>query len=138
MPNASEQPVLLFDAIEVGTCYGDSTWQASRERAEAWRSCMDERAPQDDPDAFPLGLLGIMYSNYMDAQVPPRPGGMIYAKQTLRFGTPPRIGDTLTTRLTVQAKYIKRSRRIVELATATVNQRGERVVDGVRIVVWGA
>ena len=136
---AAQQPTLLFDAIEVGTSYGDYAWHASRERADAWRAAMDERAPEGaDADTFPMGILGVMFSNYMDARVPPRPGGMIYGKQTLRFGEHPRVGDLLTTRMTVQAKYVKRDRRVVELATTTVNQRGQRVLDGLRIVVWGA
>jgi hypothetical protein len=133
-----QQTTLLYDAVEVGTSYGDFAWDATRELADAWRACMDEAVPADAPDAFPLGLLGVMYSNYMDARVPPRPGGMIYGKQWFRFGVPPRVGDVLTTRLTVQAKYVKRGRRVVELATTTRNQRGEPVADGLRTVVWGA
>ena len=135
----AQQPTLLFDAIEVGASYGDYAWQATRQLADAWRAAMDERAPEGaDADTFPAGLLGVMFSNYMEARVPPRPGGMIYGKQTLRFGEHPRVGDVLTTRMTVKAKYVKRDRRVVELATTTRNQRGERVLDGVRIVVWGA
>lgn len=137
-PSAAAQPTLLFDAVEVGVCYGDFAWTATRERADAWRACMGEDAPTGDPDAFPMGLLGVMYSNYMDARVPPRPGGMIYGKQWFRFGVAPRVGDVLTTRLTVQAKYMKRGRRVVELATVTRNQRAEPVADGLRTVVWGA
>ncbi len=136
---AARQPTLLFDAINVGTCYGDYAWRASRERADDWRAAIGERTPEGaDADTFPAGLLGVMFSNYMEARVPPRPGGMIYGKQTLRFGEHPRVGDVLTTRMTVTAKYMKRDRRVVELATTTVNQRGQHVLDGVRIVVWGA
>lgn len=134
----SDQPVLLFDAIQVGACFGEYDWSASPELASAWRACMDEPVPDQDPDAFPLGLLGVMFSNYMDAKVPPRPSGMVYAKQTFRFGIAPRIGDVLTTRLSVQAKYLKRERRVVELAISTVNQRGGSVLEGIRTVIWGA
>ena len=132
--------ILRFDDLLVGQCFGDFDWPATRQLAEGWRLAMAEDAPGDPElaDAFPAGLLLIMFSNYMDAMVPPRPPGMIYGKQALRFGALARSGDTLTTRMTVHAKYWKRERRVVELRTVTTNQRGETVLEGLRTVVWGA
>jgi hypothetical protein len=133
------EPVLLFADLEIGKCYGDYAWEASRELADAWRAATGEAAPTgDEGDTFPVGLLGVMFSNYMDARVPPRPGGMIYARQTLRFGEPPRVGDVLTTRMMLKNKYMKRERRVAELATTTVNASGQLVLEGLRTVVWGA
>lgn len=130
---------LLFDDLVVGQCFGEFVWEASRERADAWRRTMGESVPNDaEADAFPAGLLVVMYSNYMDARCPPRPPGMIYAKQALRFSRHPRVAEVLTTRMTVHDKYSKRGRRFVELATSTVDQHGRMVVEGLRTVVWGA
>lgn len=130
---------LLFDDLVIGQHWGDFDWHATRELADGWRRIMGELAPSDaDPDTLPPGLLIVMFSNYMDANVPPRPPGMMYGKQGLRFGSPARVGDTLTTRMTVHDKFLRRGRRVVELATITTNQRGETVLEGLRTVIWGA
>jgi len=141
MANTSATGPLLFDDLCVGQSFGRFDWEASRGLRDAWLHTMGETLPADALPAgrgtpFPPGLLLVMFSNYMDARVPPRPPGMIYAKQALTFGTHPAVGDVLTTAMTVHDKYLMRGRRIVELATTTHNQRGEPVVQGLRTVVW--
>ena len=132
---------LLFDELYLGQTWGEYSWEVAPALCVAWYEAMGEPPlPEIEGLAppMPAGLLVVMFSNYMDAMVPPRPPGMLYAGQKFSYGAPARYGDVLTTTLSVLDKYHKRNRSFVEFASHTVNQRGELVANGVRTVVWGA
>jgi phosphate acetyltransferase len=59
--------------------------------------------------------------------------GTIYLAQELKFKKPVRIGDTITTTVTVREK--KSDRPIVMLDCACINQNGETVVEGTATVL---
>lgn len=64
----------------------------------------------------------------------PGPGG-VYISQTLRFLRPVRPGDTITAVAEVTA--YDPDRRRLTLATACVNQQGERVIEGEATMLVG-
>ncbi|GAA0998029.1 hypothetical protein GCM10009555_096610 [Acrocarpospora macrocephala] len=64
------------------------------------------------------------------------PPGGVYAKQELRMQGPCYVGDTLTTRTTVHAKYEKRGRLYVVMDSQTTRNVGSPVIWGRRTRIW--
>lgn len=62
----------------------------------------------------------------------PGPGG-IFLSQTLKFLRPVRIGDTVTA--SAEVVGYRPDKRVVTLATACLNQRGETVVEGEAVLL---
>ncbi|MEI6470608.1 MAG: hypothetical protein WCO72_14195, partial [Betaproteobacteria bacterium] len=117
------------------------SWKVTPLLCKSWNETMGEiplPVLPGEAAIMPAGLLVLMFSNYMDAMVPPRPPGMIYAAQKLTYGEPAREGDTLITVLSVHNKFIKRERLFVEIDSQTVNDHNQFVASGIRTVIWGA
>lgn len=93
----------------------------------------------DDGAARSAGLGGRIAHGMYSASLVSRvlgtvlPGpGTIYLGQTIRFGSPVSVGDTLN--VGVEVKAIREDKPIVTLATYCRNQRGEDVLTGEAVV----
>ena len=73
------------------------------------------------------GMLGAGFISATIATRLPGPG-TVYMGQSLRFLRPVRIGDTVTT--TVEVLELVPEKKRAKLATRSVNQHGETVIDG--------
>lgn len=77
------------------------------------------------------GMLVTGYISTVLGTILPGPG-TIYLSQTLKFGKPVFIGDTITA--IAQILAIKETKPIITLKTNCVNQHGETVVEGEAVV----
>ncbi len=74
---------------------------------------------------------GSMFSTLLGMQLPGL--GTIYLSQTLNFLAPVHIGDEITATVTVSSKDDKHKR--ITLETLCINTRGEKILEGVAIVL---
>lgn len=95
----------------------------------------DEATPLSDAAIAPPMLAGA-YTRAAIAALKGPPGG-VHAKQRFRFIAPVRIGDRLTTVLTIREKYTKNERNYVVSTLATTRADGTLVTEGRVTAVWG-
>ena len=142
-------PRAYFDELQPGQNWGGHRWVVSPEVVTAWGEATGDRSPlyRDSEEArnspykgpiAPPALAFVYLSQGIQDLLREKPPGGVHAKQQLTFFAPVRPGDVLTTSLKVRDKYIKRERKYVVFETTTVNQRGEKVLEGVRMSIWAA
>lgn len=142
-------PRAYYDDLQPGQEWGTHTWVASPEICAAWQQATGDESPlYHDTEAarispykrpiVPPSLAFVYLSQGIQELLREKPPGGVHQKQQLTFFAPAYVGDVLTTSLTVLEKYVKRERKYVVFRTVTVNQRGEKVLEGVRISIWAA
>lgn len=142
-------PRAYFDDFYAGQDWGVHTWTVASEIVAAWGQVTGDRSPlyQDCKEASsspykgpiaPAALAFVYLSQGIQDLLREKPPGGVHAKQELTFFAPVRAGDVLTTSLKVREKYVKRERKYVVFETTTLNQRGEKVLEGVRTSIWAA
>jgi hypothetical protein len=119
----------FFDDLEPGQEWGVSTWIVAPDFCSTWEKVIGEKAPAYGASGnvayAPPSLAFIYLTECTQDLMPNRAQGGVHARQELTFGVPIKVGDHLSTRMTVSNKYIKRERRYVEITTETRNQKQE-------------
>lgn len=127
-------PRAYFDDFEPGQEWGSHEWTVTPEMCARWSRAF--ATPQSDD--MPPALAFVALSQCIQTLLREKPPGGVHARQKLVFHRRAKVGDTLTTSLSVRTKYFKRERRYVEFDTATRNQAGDLIFTGLRTTIWAA
>jgi 3-hydroxybutyryl-CoA dehydratase len=131
---------LYFEDLSVGQS-AETTQVASTETVEAFAEVSGDRNPVHLDEAYARtttfggriahGMLGAAYISAVIGDKLPGPG-VVYMTQSLRFRRPVRLGDAVTTRVTVKQLYPQRAHALL----ATVCEvDGKAVIDGEALVM---
>ncbi|MBW2622537.1 MAG: MaoC family dehydratase [Deltaproteobacteria bacterium] len=126
--------ILTFDAFSVGKLMGSRNYTIDQAAFERWISLY----PQDEAH-HPITPPGIVLAAVMRAYMSilsPRPEGNIHAGQEMEMFKLPRIGDTVSTEITVGNKEIRKGRRWVHLDTVSRDKDGGLVCLGKNTTIW--
>jgi 3-hydroxybutyryl-CoA dehydratase len=131
---------LYFEDLSVGQS-AETTRVASAETVEAFAEVSGDRNPVHLDEAFAKttpfggriahGMLGAAYISAVIGDKLPGPG-VVYMTQSLRFRRPVRLGDAVTTRITVKQLYPQRAHALL---TTVCEVNGKAVIDGEALVM---
>jgi hypothetical protein len=120
-----------FEELTPGFDCGGGTYKVTREESEKFRKLMNDTNSYE-PGVVPVGMMYIFGLRICwDRKV--FIDGSIRAGDNITFHKPAKIGDTITTRLSVAGKKEvtknDRVRRYLYIDMSATNQNGEKITD---------
>lgn len=130
------RPMLTFEKLKIGKIYGQSTFECTLEKVKQWNEIYFPESKEEKFTFLSPGMSGIIVMNTYDSALKGRPPGNVHGSQKFHFYRPITIGETLTTTLSIQDKFIKKNRKWVVIKTKTYSKNQTLLLEGTMNILW--